>query len=249
MARMHPVIPTLDLSGTPAQVGAAHGEAQRERIREYADRFLGWLLRSTAVSLTEEGLWARWAPQVAANQREAPELVEEMRGIARGSGVPFERIRRTTGFHFVDHVSRDARVLADIESLTAGGYTVRTTINPALQQATEAAFQEGLARYELSIGRQRYQGAEANLAGAVKALEGTKDRHDVAGLIANVRRFGVFEESATQALEDAACGHERWQGADFSGATSRGATHGIGEYADRGAHVDRARGGMRTEGP
>ena len=47
---------------------------------------------------------------------------------------------------------------------------MRTTINPALQQATEAALQEGLARYELSVGRQRYQGAEANLAEAVKAL-------------------------------------------------------------------------------
>ncbi|WP_262267520.1 penicillin-binding protein 1A [Microvirga yunnanensis] len=91
------------------------------------------------------------------------------------SRVPFERIKRTSGFYFVDHVSRDARTLADIDSLSAGGYTVRTTLNPALQQATEAALQEGLARYELSIGRQRYQGAEANLAGAIKALEGVQD--------------------------------------------------------------------------
>ncbi len=92
MASMHPTIPVLDLSGTPAQIGAAHGESQRDRIRAYADRFLGWLLQTAAVSLTEEALWARWAPQVAVNQREAPDLVEEMRGIARGAGVPFERI-------------------------------------------------------------------------------------------------------------------------------------------------------------
>jgi isopenicillin-N N-acyltransferase-like protein len=44
------------------------------------------------VRLTEADLWARWAPQVAANQREAPDLVEEMRGIARGAGVAFERV-------------------------------------------------------------------------------------------------------------------------------------------------------------
>ena len=31
---MHPSIPVLDLAGTPAQVGAAHGESQRQRIRE-----------------------------------------------------------------------------------------------------------------------------------------------------------------------------------------------------------------------
>src|SRR5947199_9803646 len=92
MAQQHPSIPTLDLSGTPAQIGAAHGESQREHIRAYADRFLGWLLQTAAVTLTEEALWAKWAPQVAVNQREAPDLVEEMRGIARGAGMPFERI-------------------------------------------------------------------------------------------------------------------------------------------------------------
>ena len=82
----------LDLSGTPSQIGAAHGEAERERIRRYADRFLEWLLGRAAVSLSEESLWAKWAPQVAVNERLAPDLVEEMRGIARGAGVPFERV-------------------------------------------------------------------------------------------------------------------------------------------------------------
>ena len=92
MSSQHPHIPTLDLSGTPAQIGAAHGESQRQRIREHLDIFLGWLLRSSAVSLTEETLWARWAPQVAVNQAAAPALVEEMHGIARGAAVPFERV-------------------------------------------------------------------------------------------------------------------------------------------------------------
>jgi isopenicillin-N N-acyltransferase-like protein len=88
----HPTIPVLDLAGSPGQVGAAHGEAQRERIREYADRFVGWLVSSSSVRIAESDLWARWAPQVAVNQREAPDLIEEMRGIARGAGVSFERI-------------------------------------------------------------------------------------------------------------------------------------------------------------
>jgi isopenicillin-N N-acyltransferase-like protein len=92
MSITHPAIPVLDLAGTPAQIGAVHGEAQRERIREYIDRFLDWLLRGAAVQLTAETLWAKWAPQVAANQADAPDLVEEMRGIARGAAVPFERV-------------------------------------------------------------------------------------------------------------------------------------------------------------
>jgi isopenicillin-N N-acyltransferase-like protein len=92
MSIKHPTIPVLDLAGTPSQIGAAHGESQRERIREYADVFLGWLVKNAAVNVTEADLWARWSPQVAFNQRVAPALVEEMQGIARGAGVPFERI-------------------------------------------------------------------------------------------------------------------------------------------------------------
>ncbi|WP_414474022.1 penicillin-binding protein 1A [Microvirga sp. M2] len=86
--------------------------------------------------------------------------------------IPFERPRRDGGFYFVDHLKRDARSLAGVESLTAGSYTVRSTINADLQRDTEAALQEGLARYEMSIGRQRFQAAETNLAEAVKALAG-----------------------------------------------------------------------------
>src|SRR5262249_43702370 len=82
----------LDLAGTPAQLGAAHGEALRDRIREHAERFLGWLLATAAVRVTEQQLWDRWAPQVAVNRREAPDLVEEMQGVARGAAVPFERV-------------------------------------------------------------------------------------------------------------------------------------------------------------
>ena len=55
----------------------AHSVAQRtqrDRIREYAERFLGWLLTTAAVRLTEQQLWDRWAPQVAVNRREAPDL-------------------------------------------------------------------------------------------------------------------------------------------------------------------------------
>jgi isopenicillin-N N-acyltransferase-like protein len=92
VASTHPSIPVLDLAGTPGQIGAAHGEAQRDRIREYADRFIGWMLAHLAVRLTEQELWDRWAPQVAVNRRAAPDLVEEMQGIARGAAVPFERV-------------------------------------------------------------------------------------------------------------------------------------------------------------
>jgi isopenicillin-N N-acyltransferase-like protein len=92
MTTTHPTIPVLDLAGTPGQIGAAHGESQRERIREYVNVFLDFIVKHACVAVTEETLWSRWSQQVAANQRYAPTLVEEMQGIARGAGVPFERI-------------------------------------------------------------------------------------------------------------------------------------------------------------
>ncbi|MBI83939.1 MAG: hypothetical protein CMJ81_12130 [Planctomycetaceae bacterium] len=92
MTTSHPDIAVLDLEGTPDQIGVAHGEAQREQIRQYTDRFLGWVTSRAAIPLTEQTLWDSWAPQVAVNERLAPDLIAEMRGIARGAGVPFERI-------------------------------------------------------------------------------------------------------------------------------------------------------------
>jgi membrane carboxypeptidase/penicillin-binding protein len=90
---------------------------------------------------------------------------------ARPYLVALDRVRRDGGFHFVDYLDREAKTLAGVDSLTAASYTVRSTLNPALQRATEAALQEGLARYELNTGRMNFQGAEANLADAVQRIQ------------------------------------------------------------------------------
>ena len=67
--------------------------------------------------------------------------------------VPYERPRREAGFHFVDHLLREAKTLVGMQSLTSESYTVRSTINAKLQRATEAALQDGLARYEAGSDR------------------------------------------------------------------------------------------------
>ena len=92
MSQAHPQIPVLELSGSPSELGEGHGEQQRAQIREYSERFLEWLLRHSVFAQCEQDVWEKWLPQVAANERVAPHLVEEMRGIARGAGVSFERI-------------------------------------------------------------------------------------------------------------------------------------------------------------
>jgi len=84
--------------------------------------------------------------------------------------VAYQLPRRDTGFHFVDFVGREAK--ADgVASLTARSYIVHSTIDAQLQRDTEAALQEGLARYELSTGRMQFRGPEANVGDAVRKLE------------------------------------------------------------------------------
>jgi membrane carboxypeptidase/penicillin-binding protein len=84
--------------------------------------------------------------------------------------VAYRLPRRDSGFHFTDFLGREAK--ADgVASLTARSYTVHSTIDAQLQHDTEAALQEGLARYELSIGRMQFRGPEANIGDAVRKLD------------------------------------------------------------------------------
>jgi penicillin-binding protein 1A len=88
--------------------------------------------------------------------------------------VAYQNPRRDTGFHFVDFLGRETK--ADgITGLTARSYTVHSTIDAQLQRDTEAALQEGLARYEMSSGRMQFRGPEANIGDAVRKLE--SDNH------------------------------------------------------------------------
>ncbi|HYA05299.1 MAG TPA: transglycosylase domain-containing protein, partial [Xanthobacteraceae bacterium] len=86
--------------------------------------------------------------------------------------VAFQRPHRDSGYHFVDFLGREAK--ADgVPSLTADSYTVHATVNAQLQREAEAALQEGLARYEISMGRVQFRGPETNIADAVQKLSGT----------------------------------------------------------------------------
>ena len=87
----------------------------------------------------------------------------------------YDRTRRDTGFYMLDQFVREAKATAGIEALTASSYVVHSTVIPELQRATEAALQEGLARYELNTGRFRFEGAEANLADAIQRI-GTEQK-------------------------------------------------------------------------
>ena len=85
--------------------------------------------------------------------------------------VAYQRPQRNEGFYFVDHLAPEAKALAGIDSLTAGSYTVRSTVIPELQRTVEAALQEGLAHYEMTMGRARFTGAETNLTEAIRRID------------------------------------------------------------------------------
>ena len=84
--------------------------------------------------------------------------------------IAFHRPHRDSGFQFIDFLGREAKT-DGVASLTAESYTVHSTIDAQLQRDTEAALQEGLARYELSAGHVQFHGAEANLADVIQKLD------------------------------------------------------------------------------
>jgi penicillin-binding protein 1A len=92
--------------------------------------------------------------------------------------IPYQRPRRDVGFDFIDEVAREAKSIAGINAITAGSFTIRSTINPQLQRAVEESLQEGLFRYERGAGRLEFRGAEANLGQAIQRIEAEKKSAD-----------------------------------------------------------------------
>jgi membrane carboxypeptidase/penicillin-binding protein len=113
---------------------------------------------------------ARFAYVLKRMQEEKVDDTDQLTGAAPRI-VPYEKPRRESGFHFLDHLMREARTLVGMQSLTVESYTVRSTINLKLQRATEAALQEGLARYEAKTQRAEFSGPEVNLGETVHRFD------------------------------------------------------------------------------
>jgi hypothetical protein len=94
------MLPMLDLRGSPASVGRAHGEALRETIAAMRQRWRDSIDRRFHVhpdSFIETFLAE--TRFVDAMRRWTPELLEETEGIAEGSGRP---LPETLAFQFMD---------------------------------------------------------------------------------------------------------------------------------------------------
>jgi isopenicillin-N N-acyltransferase-like protein len=87
-------IRVVDLAGSPRERGRAHGETLRGEIGELHGAFVGLMAapEEGAPPVPEAEMVAyarRHEPFVAAA---APDLLEEMRGIAEGANLPFDAI-------------------------------------------------------------------------------------------------------------------------------------------------------------
>ena len=100
-------IRVLDLSGTPYDLGHAHGAAYRDEVRAFADE---------RVRLSGDPLWTGRAFSegevlelaeacLAEHERFAPELAEELRGMADATGLSLAELVVVNGFtDFIDTV-------------------------------------------------------------------------------------------------------------------------------------------------
>lgn len=77
--------------------------------------------------------------------------------------IAFETPRQRAAYYFMDEIQRDAKAKTNIESLTIGSYTVRSTLHPELQKAAELALANGLTKYEAMSGRAVFTGPSGNI--------------------------------------------------------------------------------------
>lgn len=83
----------LVLKGNPRQRGQAHGEQLRSLIAEHYDRWRAMMSAETGLDPADylEKFFAA-TDFMPAIERYAPDLLEELHGIAEGSGQPFEHV-------------------------------------------------------------------------------------------------------------------------------------------------------------
>src|SRR5262249_28123937 len=105
--------PFVSVSGAPYERGRQHGQAAAARVRRSAELYNGTLdkLGFTGQRATE--LIRKFAGQIEAF---GPHYIEEMRGIADGSGIPFDHVLMINAR---TEVIAEARRIANADQATA----------------------------------------------------------------------------------------------------------------------------------
>jgi len=80
----------VECHGSPAAMGETHGEATRDLIAETLDLWRTLISGRTPAEIDPIGRLLAGTDFVPAIERHAPDLLEEVRGIARGANQPFD---------------------------------------------------------------------------------------------------------------------------------------------------------------
>jgi isopenicillin-N N-acyltransferase-like protein len=79
--------PQIDVAGTPREMGLSHGRQLRDRIRSTVD-----VIRSRVGVEPYDASWRDFQETLAYCRERAPDLIEEMEGIAEGAGIEFRHV-------------------------------------------------------------------------------------------------------------------------------------------------------------
>ncbi|TVQ98568.1 MAG: acyl-CoA--6-aminopenicillanic acid acyl-transferase [Desulfovibrionales bacterium] len=88
-----PHIPVLELSGSPYEIGLAHGSGMKTEIRAFAGTITNVHdVNNPWFNIEHERLSSFAMQNIGFLERFSPDLVQEMRGIADGAGIDFEAV-------------------------------------------------------------------------------------------------------------------------------------------------------------
>ena len=86
-------IPEIVLEGTPFERGMAHGQALKDKIREFAHSVIDvHRENNTCLAITRKALQTFCLRQTGFLEKFSPDLFQEIKGIAKGADLPFEDI-------------------------------------------------------------------------------------------------------------------------------------------------------------
>lgn len=96
-------------------------------------------------------------------------LDQEKANIPKLQFSSYQSPRARGGFYFITEMVNLVKAQFNVDP-THDSTTIRSTILPGLQMATEKAVQDGLAKYEIDRKRAKFSGAEKNLTEEVEKL-------------------------------------------------------------------------------
>ena len=120
---MSQTLPLLEVSGSPTERGQAHGEAFKELIRDLVAINFEDMLHATQGYLTKERVYEIVSTYTGPTRDYAPDLFEELEGIAEAADVPLEDLLALNAFLELHDYYSDAFLVSGCTSFMVPGST------------------------------------------------------------------------------------------------------------------------------